>query len=70
MSDHVGNKALVVYRTANSATITGSMLVYSWLLAGRWSLAVPGVGLAVAVGTSGTLTATLAGAGIIQQLAA
>jgi len=26
MSDHVGNKALVVYRTANSATITGSML--------------------------------------------
>jgi len=33
MSDYVGNKALV-YRTSNSATITGSMLGAIWCLLG------------------------------------
>jgi len=47
---------LLVYRTSNSATITGSWC-YMRLFAGRWSLAVPGVGLVVAVGTSLVLIA-------------
>ena len=64
MSNHIGNKALV-YRTANSATITGSMLgAIGGCLLGVGLLAVPGVGLVVAVGTSGALVATLGGAGI------
>lgn len=64
MSDHIGNKALV-YRTANSATITGSMLgAIGGCLLGVGLLAVPGVGFVVAVGTSGALVATLGGAGI------
>jgi hypothetical protein len=64
MSDHVGNKALV-YRAANSATITGSMLgAIGGCLLGVGLLAVPGVGLVVAVGTSGALIATLGSAGI------
>ena len=65
MSDHIGNKALV-YRTANCATITGSMLgAIGGCLVGLGILAVPLVGPIVAVGTSGTaLTATLVGVGV------
>lgn len=64
MSDYVWYKAHD--GTATSAAITGSMLgAIGGCLVGLAISAVPGVGLIVAVGTSGTaLAATLAGAGI------
>ncbi len=53
-------------RTATCATITGGLLgAIGGCLMGLGLLSVPGVGLAVAVGTSGAaLVTTLAGAGI------
>jgi len=52
----------LVYRTANSQQLQHARVLYA-LLAGR-CFSSAGVGLVVAVGTSGALIATLGGAGI------
>lgn len=61
---HVEN--LAQEETGNCATIAGSMIgAIGGCLVGLGLLAMPGVGLVVAIGTSGTaLATTLAGAGI------